>query len=293
MRTAWGRQEPSAKVGEWRDAQTSEHRLTVNVPTIPTDWLRRRYQDLRPELRQRLPALALALALEALLILILLSLGSVKREAVELRDTLVAFTSAPAEEEKEAEEPPAPSAAEVPEVAPQQPTPQQPAQVEQETPEPLAPPRPAPRPVLRNDFSLDSVPKQAPAAPAQAPKSYGPAFTPSPGDTPRIAGSGPNGEPLYAARWYREPYDDELAGYLSTAHGPGWGLIDCRTVPDFRVEDCVIVSEWPQGSGIAAAVQAAAWQFKVRPPQKGGRPMVGEWVRIRIDYGIKPGSAAR
>jgi protein TonB len=77
-----------------------------------------------------------------------------------------------------------------------------------------------------------------------------------------------------------------LSGYLSTATGPGWGLINCQTAPQFRVENCVLVGEGPQGSGIGRAVLAAAWQFKVRPPQIGGRPQVGEWVRIRIDYQI-------
>ena len=101
-----------------------------------------------------------------------------------------------------------------------------------------------------------------------------------------VDGSGPNGERLYAAAWYREPYDSELKGYLSTAQ-PGWATIACRTVADFRVDDCVAVAEWPRGSQLARAVLAAAWQFKVRPPRIGGRSQVGEWVRIRIDYGIK------
>ena len=115
----------------------------------------------------------------------------------------------------------------------------------------------------------------------------GPPDTGTPGDTPRVGGSGPNGEPLYAAAWYREPYESELSGYLSTASGPGWGLIACRTAPDFRVEDCVALGESPTGSNIARAVLAAAWQFRVRPPRIGGRSMVGEWVRIRIDYGLR------
>lgn len=107
-----------------------------------------------------------------------------------------------------------------------------------------------------------------------------------PGDSERVSGSGPNGEPLYAASWYREPYPDELRGYLSTANSEGWGLINCRTVPDFRVEDCVLEAEYPRGSQIGRAVLAAAWQFRVRPPRVGGRSQVGEWVRIRIDYTV-------
>ena len=78
-----------------------------------------------------------------------------------------------------------------------------------------------------------------------------------------------------------------MRGYMSTARGPGWGLIACRTAPDYRVEDCVALAEYPEGSQINRAVLAAAWQFKVRPPRRGGQPQVGSWVRIRIDYGIE------
>ena len=161
-----------------------------------------------------------------------------------------------------------------------------------ETPPKPPSPEPAPQPPVEIPLELPAaVPEAPPTRPAPAPDRpmMGPPdFRPSRGvqaDTPRVEGSGPNGEPLYAAAWYREPYDDELKGYLSTARGPGWGLIACRTAADYRVEDCVIMGEYPNGSGIARAVQAAAWQFKVRPPRIGGRYQVGEWVQIRIDYG--------
>jgi protein TonB len=75
-----------------------------------------------------------------------------------------------------------------------------------------------------------------------------------------------------------------LRGYLSTATSPGWGLIACRTAPDYRVEDCVGLDEYPQGSRITRAVLAAAWEFRVRPARLGGQPQIGSWVRIRIDY---------
>ncbi|HEY5722094.1 MAG TPA: hypothetical protein VIT45_07210 [Allosphingosinicella sp.] len=100
-------------------------------------------------------------------------------------------------------------------------------------------------------------------------------------------GTAPNGEPLYAAAWYREPEDKMLGDYLSTARGPGWGLIACRTASGFRVVDCVGIDEYPRGSQIMRSVLAAAWEFRVRPPQRGGVPLVGAWVRIRIDYSIR------
>ncbi|MEO6224488.1 MAG: hypothetical protein ABIO80_01350 [Sphingomicrobium sp.] len=105
----------------------------------------------------------------------------------------------------------------------------------------------------------------------------------SAGDSPAV-GQGPHGEVLYAAEWAREPTNAELGGYLPRNAPDGWGLIACKTVPNNRVEDCVELGNEPRSSHLASAARQAAWQFRVRPPRKNGRAMIGEWVRIRIEY---------
>jgi protein TonB len=102
-------------------------------------------------------------------------------------------------------------------------------------------------------------------------------------DSPEV-GRGPRGEVLYAAEWARRPTRAELGGYLPRSARDGAGMIACRTAPENRVEDCVEIGSDPPGSQLARAVRLAAWQFRVRPPRKNGRAMIGEWVRIRIDY---------
>lgn len=103
------------------------------------------------------------------------------------------------------------------------------------------------------------------------------------GDSP-VVGHGPNGEALYAAEWARHPTDAELGGYLPSNAPEGFGLIACRTIADNRVDDCIELDQEPRGSHLASAVRQAAWQFRIRPPRKNGRPLVGSWVSIRIDY---------
>lgn len=97
-------------------------------------------------------------------------------------------------------------------------------------------------------------------------------------------GRGPHGEVLYAAEWARHPTNAEIGGYFPPNAPDGWGLIACKTIPEDRVDDCVELDQSPPGSHLASAVRQAAWQFRVRPPRKNGRPLVGEWVEIRIDY---------
>lgn len=98
-------------------------------------------------------------------------------------------------------------------------------------------------------------------------------------------GAGPGGERLYNAEWYVRPTQAELAFYMP-AGGPrtGWGMIACRTVANYRVDDCVEIGQSPPGSGLASAVRQAAWQFRIMPPRIGPRRVIGAWVRIRIDY---------
>lgn len=245
----------------------------------------------RERFGERGAALVLALAMEVLLVLALLTLGQQVMPGTPEGDTLTSVNISaptPTPDDEDDADTANESEAETPEPTPQpqdrpdpQPQPQPEPAIEPE-PDPVEPTPPPPIPVkktapprkiqarIRNDAS-------APAAPAP---------TGQQADSQRVAGSGPNGEALYAASWYREPTDGELAGYLSTATGPGWGLIMCRTAANWRVEDCRPIDEWPEGSNINRAILAAAWQFKVRPPRVGGKSMVGEWVRIRIDYGI-------
>ena len=232
---------------------------------------------------------------EALLVLVVVSLGARigTQAGNDRRESVVRFKSSserPKTPERQDEARPEKAV-----VRPSARAALQPVQPEASTPRP-AEPRTLPAPSLIQLSPAQSAAASAavrpgpPGAPVQANRPMmGPPDTspPSP-DSARVSGSGPNGEPLYAAEWYRKPYDDELKGYLSTATGPGWGLIACRTVPDYRVEDCVRIDEYPTGSNIARSVLAAAWQFRVRPPRVGGRLKIGEWVRIRIDYDLRP-----
>jgi protein TonB len=239
------------------------------------------YDRLRARLGQRTTGLVVALLLETLLILVLITLGR-SQEAPKPEPEIVTTVDASPEAEPEPEpQPDEPQPAD-----PSAPAEPQPVVDPLPTPPQAAPPPPAPVPLRRDlpSFDLARVP-QTPARPTARPPAYGPADTGFPGDSKRV-GTTPNGEPMYAAEWYREPDDVMLGNYLSTANGPGYALITCRTVPEWRVENCIALSEYPERSNMARAVLAAAWEFQVRPPRLRGRNMYGEWVRIRIDYTI-------
>ena len=235
---------------------------------------------------RRTIGLGLALLIEALMLLLLLTLGTERRPGVEGgRPTVVDLYT-----QDVSEEAPEPRRPEPVQQAEERPATQRPEPEEPRPPQPAPAAAPAPTPILPTLWQLPpsaAIPRNTNRPAPSAGPVYGPPDTRSAAsrDTERV-GTAPNGEPLYAAEWYREPDDVAMRSYLSTARGPGWGLIACRTAPDYRVEDCVALSEYPEGSQINRAVLAAAWEFRVRPPRLGGRPLVGSWVRIRIDYGL-------
>ena len=243
--------------------------------------------------QRKVLSFGIALVIEALILLLLLTLGARIAGDPKGEETVTEFAASDFSEpaEPEIEQPPeaqpedAATPAEAPPV-PDRPTPLDLPEPERPKPPIIANPAPAPPPP-----PAQPAPRPSPTIGARINpnRNYGPADTGPPRtstDSERV-GTAPNGEPLYAARWYREPTDRELAGYLSTANGPGVALIACRTVPDYYVEDCVLLSESPQGSQMGRAVLAAAWQFRVRPARIGGREQFGSWVRIRIDYSIR------
>ncbi|WP_081996121.1 hypothetical protein [Croceibacterium mercuriale] len=262
-------------------------------PALPDEPALTLIARLRQRLGDRAIGIAVAVGIEVLLLLILLTLGTgITRPGEPDGPAITAFDVAPAAPPVEEESEATTAAEPVPEPAETQPTQQeQPPAPRPTVADVPAPPPPAlvlPRPATIRPPTPATAP---PAPPRRPPAAQGPVYGPPappagagvPGDTERV-GSAPNGEPMYAARWYREPTDNELAGYLSTATGPGYGLIACKVVTGYRVEECTGISEQPQGSNLLRAVLAASWQFRVRPPRIGGKEQFGEWVRIQITY---------
>lgn len=224
----------------------------------------------RPTLRSRLGAGGLSLLLVAVLIFALVQLGVV---SIPQRPQPKSFALYPQADRAAATRTQAPRAARRADkqAATAKPTPPTPPVIAR-TPFPALA-------LTRDDFGATDIGKIARSpgagsddgAGADSVAVYGP-------------GEGPGGQRLYKAEWYREPPPSALALYLPGGPQPGWALIACRTAPAFKVENCRELDESPHGSGLARALRQAAWQFQVRPPRLGGKPLIGAWVSIRFDF---------
>lgn len=240
-------------------------------------------------MRHRVLSIALALVITAVMLMILIAFGPLRPTAkVDKSMSVVNFSAPPSQSDSAEDSAPNTDPSAQPDPSPPTPQPREPQQqmpTANVQPTPILDPIPPtpPLPSSAEQPAPPAVPKigvRMRSGASAGPPSKGAGAS---GDTARV-GTAPNGEPLYAAAWYREPTNDELRGYLSTASGPGWGLVACRTVENYRVEDCVALEEYPAGSQMNRAILAAAWQFRVRPPRLGGQVQLGTWVRIRIDY---------
>lgn len=230
--------------------------------------------DERAVLRRRATGFLLALAVEALLVIILLTLNPPQFGAPKGDNRPKVFTLTPDQVSKKAA------------TTRKQ---QRAATTKTKTPPPNTPPVPPPLPLTdipgmitlkKQDYVASNIGNiKSQRAPATADADDGDTS----GDSVAI-GSGPHGEPLYAAEWYREPTEAQTGPYIpKNLAGGAAALIACKTAPRYHVEDCVILGEDPPGTGLARGIREAAFQFLVIPPRKGGKPIIGAWVRIRFD----------
>lgn len=234
----------------------------------------------RAEKRQRAMALALAVLLHLIVFSVLVFVRS-RPEPVKMGSRLKGFMLMPEAKEK-GEQKAAQAKTEKRKTSQTQAVKADAAQPPPPTPKPEVPDVPthnklpfilmSSEDLANGNIAGKQSAKQASAASGSAKADYGP-------------GEGPGGANLYAADWYREPTDTELAGYLpANAPRSGWGMIACKTIERFHVDDCITLGESPAGSGYARAVREAAWQFLVLPPRINGKAQIGAWVRIRITY---------
>lgn len=233
--------------------------------------------DVKEWLRRRGTAGVLAIAIELLVIAALLTLGRAQLVPKKPEHDLTTFQIMPAAKPAPR---PASRATKVTRVkhdsggaAPKSPTQDQPA-----TPEPK-PETPILIPLSAAEMAAADIGHMASASGNGAGDGHttgrdsGAAYGP---------GEGPGGERLFDPEWEREPTRAEMVTYMPPGVESGWGMVACKTIPGNRVDNCRSIGESP-GSGLSRMLRQAAWQFHVRPPRIGGKPIIGAWVRIKFD----------
>lgn len=244
--------------------------------------------------RRRATAFVLAVLAHLLLIWVLLRLGPGVLTPHKDQRSLTTFSVLPDETHDAATSSPAArkaaaKRADVPKPVRQPPPPPPPLPPALGTRSLPVEPQPAPTPSLFGQKGLFAGGDIAAMAPGDAPDGNGASGGKGDSVAAYGPGEGPGGQPLYNAEWYREPRDAELAPYLPHNLPQGaWAEIACRMVAHYHVENCQSLTENPIGSGMGRGMRQAAWQFLVLPPRRGGKELLGTWVRIRITLSDHP-----
>lgn len=245
-----------------------------------------------PPLKDRVRSTLLALVLLALILIPLFTFVPTLLAPPPRKQGPNGFSLLPDDEGESAAAPKQAQQAQQHQQAASKPVPEQPKPVVTPTDVPPPPPSPVESPVKviwlnKQQFASTDITGRTSATPDKTGNGSKGDSDDDDGGSGKAAGTGPGGERLYNAQWYREPSHAEMATYLSKARQQsGWGEIICRTIPNYGVEDCRELGDTP-GSGIARAMRQAAWQFKIRPPTKNGKPLIGSWVRIHFDYTVR------
>jgi len=95
-------------------------------------------------------------------------------------------------------------------------------------------------------------------------------------------------ETLVRPSWIVKPTEMQMrdANPIRAQYGrvSGGAVISCFVTPRNRARNCHILSESPPGYGFGAAVIQLSVHFRIRPPERGGRPRYDVRVRIPVYF---------
>ena len=96
---------------------------------------------------------------------------------------------------------------------------------------------------------------------------------------------------ITAPDWEERPTSDDLVRAFpakALRKGiSGHAVLKCMVQTDGRLEECVVVSETPEGHGFGKAALGLARKMRMRPQMRGEAPIGGASVTIPLSFGLR------